>query len=186
MQSWCLWQPPLCQVYRRICLHTHTHTHTRMCAIARTHTHTRTGLHTYICRFALTSPIPSCPGRTTCLKRDSRKSFICLYCFIKLLFCQSCFTVDVPGPVYFSIASLGSEMGPLDTRKASLADSETRRQLMLAATGPSKIKSDLICLLYPCALTPPLSEHGSHPLGLFRSPCFNLTHIRISWREGFK
>lgn len=115
MRSWCLWQPPLCQVYRRICLHTHTQA--RVCSLA--HTHAQACTLTYA---DLLSPLPflRAQGGPRRLKRDSRKSFICLCCLIKSLFCQFCFTVDVPGPVYFSIASLRSEMGLLDTRKKVL------------------------------------------------------------------
>lgn len=71
----------------------YTHTHTR--------THTCTSLHTYICRFALTPFLSCMPREDYLFKTWFKKSFICLYCLIKSLFCECCFTVDVLACLFF-------------------------------------------------------------------------------------
>lgn len=116
----------------------YTRTHKRARACLHTHTHAQACTLTYA---DLLSPLPflRAQGGLCRLKRDSRKSFICLCCLIKSLFCQFCFTVDVLGPVYFSIASLRSEMGLLDTRKKVLwLTQRLDASSCSGATGPSK------------------------------------------------
>lgn len=140
IQSWCLWQPPLCQVYRRICLHAHAHTHTH------THLHMQIVSHPFRLNMV---------GENYLFKTRFQKphSFACIgllrWYSLSAVFLLMCW------PTLFFHCLIKAGNGLHARIKGLLADIRTRHQLMLCATGPLKIKSDLICLLYLRALALP-------------------------------